>query len=583
MNPSALRLLLRGVAIAIAIAAAIDPAVTSSRTAKPTVAVVAVHARDSVLAGRVANNLEKRFAVVRAPFAAANASVIVGDNLPANAGHLAGPVFAVLGERSGPTVILQSVLAPPSAPATARVPVTAVAHVTGARGRTLEVALRAGGLVVDRTTRVVRSDDERVSIPLAFVPATPGAARLRLSATLGGDSTTADVGVDVRDTRWAVLFFDPRPSWMSTFVRRALESDSRFVVTSRVVTSRNVSTDAGQPPARLDDLAALGLFDAVVIGAPEALGQGDVAGLDAYLRRRGGSVVLLLDRRAPGPYERLAGVSTWASDSTGKAETIAAAGVADSMRAAELAWPARLPDGADALATTRGVSAHPIVWTSHVGAGRLIVSGALDAWRFRDRSVSSFDRFWQTLAADAASAAPPPVAVATGRGVVSPNEKLDMTAVLRDAVLSTARPVRASASAALVSDARITGTTAVRLWPGERAGTFRGSTRAPATPGVYRLTVSAGGARGDVPIVVAADMSRPAPEAPELVRAWVASHGGAAIVAADAGSLAPRLLAAIHAADRRMTWHPMRSAWWILPFALALAAEWWLRRRRGLL
>ena len=28
--------------------------------------------------------------------------------------------------------------------------------------------------------------------------------------------------------------------------------------------------------------------------------------------------------------------------------------------------------------------------------------------------------------------------------------------------------------------------------------------------------------------------------------------------------------------------HPMRSTWWILPFALCLSAEWWLRRRQGL-
>jgi hypothetical protein len=28
---------------------------------------------------------------------------------------------------------------------------------------------------------------------------------------------------------------------------------------------------------------------------------------------------------------------------------------------------------------------------------------------------------------------------------------------------------------------------------------------------------------------------------------------------------------------------PMRSAWWIVPFAICLAVEWWMRRRRGLL
>jgi hypothetical protein len=28
--------------------------------------------------------------------------------------------------------------------------------------------------------------------------------------------------------------------------------------------------------------------------------------------------------------------------------------------------------------------------------------------------------------------------------------------------------------------------------------------------------------------------------------------------------------------------HPMRAAWWMLPFAACLTAEWWLRRREGL-
>jgi hypothetical protein len=579
VTPRAWPLALRGIAIAIAIAAVIDPAITSRRAERPTVAVVAASARDSSLALRVAAALEKRFIVVRAPFPGAAASVVVGDNLPANTRDLASHVFAVLADRSRPTVTLESVESPATSPATARVPVTATAHVTGARGRTLEISLRAAGLVVDRARRIVRSDDERVSLPLAFIPTAPGAARLRVAATLGGDSATTDALVDVRERRWAVLFFDARPSWMSTFVRRAIERDPRFVVTSRIVTSRNVSTDAGAPPARLDDLTALGLYDAVVIGAPEALADRDVSGLDAFLRRRGGSVVLLLDRRAAGPYERLSVVTAWTNDSTGKAEAIGAGATADSMRAAELLWPARLPEGADVVASTRAAVAHPVVWESHVGAGRLIVSGALDAWRYRDRSVSSFDRFWQTLIADAATAAPPPLAVGTTRRVVRPGETIGVDAMLRDAVFSTASPLRVSANASIRGQAN---TTPMRLWPGDRVGMLQGSLKAPATPGQYRLAVAANGARAEVPIIVASDESRPSPEAPDLVRAWVTSRGGVALAASEIGMLAPRLSGAIHAADRRMTWHPMRSAWWILPFALALSAEWWLRRRRGL-
>jgi hypothetical protein len=38
----------------------------------------------------------------------------------------------------------------------------------------------------------------------------------------------------------------------------------------------------------------------------------------------------------------------------------------------------------------------------------------------------------------------------------------------------------------------------------------------------------------------------------------------------------------LQADQRPERWHPMRSMWWLLPFALALSSEWWLRRRRGL-
>ena len=581
MSERTWRLVLRALAIAIAIAAVIDPSITSNRAVKPVISVTAVDARDSSLATRVAGTLSKRFTIVHAPLSTADASVLVGSRLPTTMGELARPAFAVLATRDGPTVTLDRVQAPPSTPATARVPVTTLAHVTGAQGRTLEVALRAGGLVVDRVSRDIRSNDERVSIPLAFVPTATGAVRLRVTASLGPAShADADVVVDVRDTRWAVLFFDPRPSWMSTFVRRAVERDPRFVVTSRVVTSRNVSTDAGQPPGRLDDLAALGVFDAVVVGAPETLSDRDAAGIDAFLRRRGGSVVLLLDRLAHGPYERLLNTGAWASDSTGKAEAVVSRLVeSDSMRAAELAWPSRLPEGADVVASTRNAAARPVVWMLPVGAGRVLVSGALDAWRFRDQAMSSFDRLWQTLIAGAATAAIAPVAIATTQTVVAPGERVSASALVRDAALSSTLPVKASANAAFVSD---TQRTSVRLWPAEQVGMFGADLRAPAKPGTYRLTVAANGARSDVPIVVAADGAHARPDARDLLRALVESRDGEAIDAADVASLGSRLVATIRPTDRRTPWHPMRSAWWSLPFALALSAEWWLRRRRGL-
>jgi hypothetical protein len=46
----------------------------------------------------------------------------------------------------------------------------------------------------------------------------------------------------------------------------------------------------------------------------------------------------------------------------------------------------------------------------------------------------------------------------------------------------------------------------------------------------------------------------------------------------SSGSCGARSLASRATIVRR----PMRSGWWLLPFAAGLAAEWWQRRRRGL-
>ena len=77
------RLLLRAIAIAIAIAGIVDPVFTLSRHAKPDVAVIAAsRLPDPALTERVINALASRFSVVRGPSLAA-AAVVVGHELPA--------------------------------------------------------------------------------------------------------------------------------------------------------------------------------------------------------------------------------------------------------------------------------------------------------------------------------------------------------------------------------------------------------------------------------------------------------------------------------------------------------------------
>ncbi len=585
----------RVIAIAIAVAGAVDPAVTSMRRGNPRIAMVVTDsAADAALADRVASDLRKRFTVVRAPIAGAAGTVIVGSQLPADAAALASPVFVVLPSREGPTVTLDAVSAPQRSLVSARVPVTAVVRTTGAKGRRLDLALSIDGLIVDRVARDMISDDTLLSVPLTFVPTAAGVVALHVAATVAGGRRTAaaDLVADVRDTRWAILFFDPRPSWMSTFVRRAIERDPRFVVTSRVVTSRGISTDAGQPPETLNDLNALGLFDAVVVGAPEALTDGNVVGLDDFLRRRGGSVVLLLDQQADGPYRHLTDVDRWETATDDSSLRVAPV-LSDSgaLRAGDLAWPSRLPDGALAVAvsqpgrvgkgTTNVAGAmHPVVWRSAVGAGRLVVSGALDAWRFRDDTLAAFDAFWRGLVAESAAAAAQPIEITVDKPVLAPGEATPVTVVLRDATLTNPSTDAVRAEVAVTIDG--TTGTAVRMWPDGAAGIFRGEVRAPDAAGVHRLVVSSARAHAEAALVVVPTVARPAPDERDLLAAWSRAHGGLTLPAARLADLPTDLTRALTSPPHLETWYPMHSPWWVLPFVMALGYEWWSRRRRGL-
>ena len=585
---------LRWTAIAIAVLAVIDPALTSGRSTRPEVALIAGDSTaDAALIDRVARELDERFTVIPGPFAPAAATVLVGSSLPPSAAEVRVGAFGVIPEGPSPRATIEAVDAPPRAALDARVRVVPTIRVVGARGFELETTLRSGDAVVDRATRRVDSDDERRTIPLTFVPVAAAAVPLSVTARVtagagpaGDRPATADLVVDVRDDRWAVLFFDPRPSWISTFVRRSVERDPRFVVTSRVMTSRNVSIDAGRPPAALGDPQALELFDAIVVGGAQALSARDVAGLETFLRRRGGAVVLLLDERANGAHDRLTGVSRWTGNTSAVGFTIASSrGDSAALRATTVAWPTALPPGARPLATISGpgaVADRPVVWRSSVGAGQLVVSGALDAWRHRDPAQSGFDRFWRSTIADAAAAGATSIEVALAPDIAAPGERMELTATIRALALAdpaTARAPRDSMTARLDAP---DGSRVIRLHADGESGRYVGSFRAPSSPGIHRVAIAGNGAREDVALVVSGSPARPRPDESQLVAAWVASRGGRSFDERALADLRPALEAALRPAARPTTWYPMRSAWWIVPFALLLGAEWLWRRRRGL-
>jgi hypothetical protein len=575
---SLLRMGLRTIAVGIAIAALIDPSIATRRSTKPAVVVLAADsAKDLSAANGVARVIAKSYTVSRTVLSGAAATVIVGRALPSAPISLDVPAFAVT--PSGESIAIESLVAPTTSPALARVRIGATIRATGARGKSIDIALRDGSVAVDHVSRRIGRDDDTLAVALTFVPATSGVQSLRIVAHIDGTSDAiADASVDVHERKWAVLFYDPRPSWMSTFVRRAIERDPRFVATSRVVTSRDIDTDAGNPPGRLDDLVALSLFDAVVVGAPQAMSANDAAGLEAFMRRRGGNVVLLLDESGPGPHDRLMAVPAFTSATQNQPAALTSAEY-DSLRlqATTMAWPTALPPGARVVAG----GAHPVVWQEPVGAGNLVVSGAFDAWRFRDPAASSFDAFWQTTIADAASATAAPIIVTTSRSIVAPGERFDVDATLRDEAIDAGRraagPLQVRASLGASAD---TGT-AIAIWP-RAAGHLVARVHAPVAPGVYQVALSVGDRRASTPIVVATNPRRVELGAESRLRDWVRATGGETLNASDIARLPELLGKAIRIEPQLTTWHPLRSAWWIVPFVAALGGEWWLRRRRGL-
>jgi hypothetical protein len=531
------RLLLRASAVAIAVAGIVDPVLTLNRHARPEVALIASdHLPDAALTDRVLDALSSRFTVVRGPSVGAAATVVVGDELPASVATSMVPGFVVLPEPRRPYLTVTAVRAPSRAHVQSRVPVEVQVRAQAARGRKLSIALRSGDALIDRTTRDVPAGDETVTVSLTLVaPAERGTVPVTVQAELEDSPETrtrADVGIEIRDRRLAILTFDRRPSWLSTFVRRAIEADPRFVVTSRIATSLGAAAAAGVPPDSLASLPSLALFDAVVVGAPGELTAADAAGLEEYLRRRGGAVILLPDEPvAPAPFIQLTGTTGWRP-----VERVKPAGDPPATTFFSPETPPGQPtDRPDAL------------WRTAVGSGRLAVFTAIDAWQFRDSADGAFDRFWRGTIAAAADATPAPIDVVPDRFVLAPGES-----------------------------------TRARIARGPEHPLEWIELRPNSLSGPVSFDVSRDGARVVRTLLVVPDARPPASDDRRLIGAWTAATGGGVIAESRLETLGSLLQRALAPPAERVRWRPMRSAWWILPFALVLGAEWWMRRRSGL-
>jgi hypothetical protein len=578
--------LLRTVAILIALAGLLDPGWSSARPAVPRLIAIDLTegGSDAVIAA-IQQGAPGWQVVPRRPGGSSPASrrlpcgphercVMVADgsvdvDVPRDS---AAPVSIVAIRGRGPlNLAMQAASASPahlSAAGAVRVQMARTGSIPSTEVRVFDGA----ALVGSRTYQWVSGETAAIDVP--WWPIDSGSRTLRIEAVpADGETITMDnvieLGAAVADAPSRVLVFAPRPSWNSTFVRRALEDDPRFLVDyrARVAPSLSAGSPGGELEARTLDASPV-----VIIGSPDALTANDVALLERYVMVRGGSLVLLPESRMTGPAARLL-PGTWSERLLTAPESIGP------LRASEILST----DSVVAASTVLGRAGSPapgnadgsasIVMTPS-GNGRTIISGAMDAWRYRHLDAAGFDRFWRSLVAEAAGAGEA-LRIDLPASLAASGDRLPVTMRLHTLEPLSAIEARMTVRCGAGPDMPM------RLWPSGSAGEFAGEI-AIGTGGSCEVNGAVSGKTAHAVVAVAAQPRHGVDATLAKLERDARATGGVFAAAGDEAAIGRALDAQSSESSQIVSVHPLRSPWWILPFAGCLSAEWWLRRRAGL-
>ena len=558
-------------AIAIAIAAAIDPACTVTRQVPVPVSMIYDEASRR-FAGGIRDSLDG-FAVTDGASPSAQASIVVrarDGRLPAI--PETGPVFVIDDPTRASALTIRSIDMPLRVLHGRAVTASVLVEASDDTGRTVRIELRSGQRLLASEERTIQRRGS-TAIPLRF--STPGTGVIPLRVEIGGAgiTTAADTAVHVVDRPLRVHVIEGRPSWSSTFVRRALEEDPAFHLSTDTNTSRGVAVTTGTPP-RIDDITARESIDVIVIGAIAELTAPSVRAIEAFARERGGAVVVLADTDSEAAIEALTGVSWQRRTSR---DTLLIPVPQGTFLFTDGLLTGALPPGASAIAASPS-GTQTIVADIPMGNGRLIVNGAIDAWKFRAHRQSQFAAFWRAVIGEAAMSAAPPFTVDLSTHRVAAGETVEIEAVMRGA--REGEPL--SVEGVLESGG---GKVQVRFWPAPAPGVFTARVVAPEVEGhaILRATARAGGNThsAEAPLLIApTEHVRNIGMGVPIVLA--AARDGAYTSNGDVETLARNLRLAFPEYRAPARTHPMRYAWWIAPFTLLLGYEWRWRRQRGL-
>jgi hypothetical protein len=548
------RAVLRLAAIAFAAAGMVDPAITRDLAVEQPLTVVAIDEQSLTTARNFQQRVRGAYATVVRRYEAATRAAAC----PADGGCVLVSDGA-LPERltAGATVI-----------GALRVPVNDQS-VIAAIDLSSRVHLNASSILrvqLQRDANRVDVFDEGVlvgsaspaqsgSVEVSWMPLAVGPRKLRVVA--GEDA--ADVGVRVDEERSAVLFYEPETSWAGTFVRRALLEDGRFDLRARAELASSIAITRGGR-AQLDG-SSVADVDVIVATSPHLLTRAQVDLLERFVTRRGGSVVLLPDQRPDGPIMRL-----WPRVVQQYREK-----EPQSIRPLRAAALLSFDEGPGISVLQRSRQGAVIV-SSAIGRGRVIVSGALDAWRYRDAS-RGFEAYWTALMWEAAMAAGRPLRVTT-RALAGRGEEVPIAVETR-AMHDLPADISAEGTFTCERERGV-----LRLWPDGGPGSFKAVLRHSAA-GRCRIAVSVAGTAAMTELLVADDVRSIRLDHSRLETA-IAAHGGIVTDVAHEDELLSRIHDRLPPRrEATMTW-PMRSPLWIVPFVACLVCEWWLRRRGSL-
>ena len=568
-------IVLRILAVIVAIGGIVDPSIQVTRTRPLQVRLFAASDDPDAVAAasRLRASLSGRAELVDAGGGAA--TVVVGPRLTAPALAGSGPVSVVSLDEPPSVAIVEAPATVTLIPgSTVDIPVALQA--TGVTGQRSVAVLEQDGVELTRVEHLWQNEG-RAAITLRYVAVSQGAQRLTARVQpLPGERRIVDNQVDVLAMAAArpgvVAVIEPRPSWSAGFVRRALEADPAFQVSSVIRTSRGITTRAGDTPPIIQ-APQLSRFDLVIAGAPEDLRREEVEALWQFVDRRGGTLVLLPDRVPTGPYaERLPGKVS--EHLLNEPRPLDPSGVL----ASELLTMTALPRGARAIAALNGA---PVIVSWPVGDGRIILSGALDAWRYRADQKSPLSRVWREELLTAALHAPPPIAISLRPAVVRPGSDVHIEVRLRRTEWADAGPATREARlpgvAARISDSRGQLQT-IRLWPKAEPGLFEGEFSV-AEAGVHSVRVETDQHAAETTLLV--DASAALPASPRMDLGPVAALTGGVTGTASEMSKVVQHLSSLPRGQQRASIRPFESAWWTVIFAALLCGEWALRRGAG--